>query len=160
MAPPQLGSTVPKLLPIAGIWVAPFTAYYLLLSGRIVAERMKTDVYIGDSAPSVRLPFPFPPFPPSTQERPSSNTRHIHRTNTSQDKPAYKAPPSHPATLIRSQANFLDVAPRLHLRLHRGTQRRQSEDLELHHGDAFWAEDCACGVGVDAPGELWDEWCG
>jgi len=38
---------VPKLLPIAGTWAAPFSLYYVLLSSRVLAQRMKTDVYFG-----------------------------------------------------------------------------------------------------------------
>jgi hypothetical protein len=40
---------------IAGSWAAPFTLYYLFLSGRIVAQRLKTEVFIGDTSTSVHF---------------------------------------------------------------------------------------------------------
>jgi len=36
-------------LAIAGTWAAPFTLYYIILSGRIVAQRIKSEVFIGDT---------------------------------------------------------------------------------------------------------------
>ncbi|KAE8452022.1 hypothetical protein EG329_002187 [Mollisiaceae sp. DMI_Dod_QoI] len=50
MAP--IGVAVPKLLPIAGTWAAPFTLYNIILSSRIVSQRIKNDHYIGDKLPS------------------------------------------------------------------------------------------------------------
>ncbi|KAF8863708.1 hypothetical protein BDZ45DRAFT_86432 [Acephala macrosclerotiorum] len=50
MAP--VGVSVPKLLPIAGTWAAPFTLYNLILSSRIVSQRLQHESYIGDSLPN------------------------------------------------------------------------------------------------------------
>ncbi|KAG4429566.1 hypothetical protein IFR05_014957 [Cadophora sp. M221] len=43
-----VGIAVPKLLPIAGTWAAPFTLYNIFLSNRIFSQRIKTEVYFGD----------------------------------------------------------------------------------------------------------------
>ncbi|KAH8778256.1 membrane-associated, eicosanoid/glutathione metabolism protein [Hyaloscypha sp. PMI_1271] len=79
-----VGLPVPKLLPIAGTWAAPFTLYFLLLSGRIVAQRLKTEVFIG------------------------------HTSNfTAKDaaNPAYKPKPDPLHVAIRCHSNFLDTVP-------------------------------------------------
>jgi hypothetical protein len=46
-------------LAIAGTWAAPFTLYYIILSGRIVAQRIKSEVFIGDNTtvPTLFLPI-------------------------------------------------------------------------------------------------------
>ncbi|CZS93137.1 hypothetical protein WAI453_000856 [Rhynchosporium graminicola] len=41
-------SAIPKLLPIAGAWAAPFTLYNIFLSSRIFSQRIKKEVYFGD----------------------------------------------------------------------------------------------------------------
>lgn len=43
-----LGVPVPKLAPVCGIWAVPFTAYMLLLSNRVIYQRLKNGQYIGD----------------------------------------------------------------------------------------------------------------
>ncbi|KAI4177037.1 MAG: hypothetical protein LQ343_000517 [Gyalolechia ehrenbergii] len=43
-----LGVPVPKLLPVCGLWAVPFTAYMLLLSNRVIYQRLKHGQYIGD----------------------------------------------------------------------------------------------------------------
>lgn len=50
MAP--IGLTVPKLLPIAGTWAAPFALYSLILSNRVVSQRVECNHFIGDKLPS------------------------------------------------------------------------------------------------------------
>ncbi|PMD20330.1 hypothetical protein NA56DRAFT_178255 [Hyaloscypha hepaticicola] len=45
----SVGLSATKLLPIAGSWAAPFTLYFLTLSSRVAAERLKTKVFIGDT---------------------------------------------------------------------------------------------------------------
>lgn len=44
--------TVPKLLPIAGTWAAPFALFSAYLSMSVVAERQKTLKFIGDKPDS------------------------------------------------------------------------------------------------------------
>ncbi|KAL2074132.1 hypothetical protein VTL71DRAFT_7910 [Oculimacula yallundae] len=44
----NVGISVPKLLPIAGAWAAPFTLYNIFLSSRIFSQRVKTEVFFGD----------------------------------------------------------------------------------------------------------------
>ncbi|KAI4206657.1 MAG: hypothetical protein LQ349_009914 [Xanthoria aureola] len=43
-----LGVPVPKMLPVTGAWTVPFTAYLLLLSNRVVYQRIKNKQWIGD----------------------------------------------------------------------------------------------------------------
>ncbi|KAL8751381.1 MAG: hypothetical protein Q9199_006453 [Rusavskia elegans] len=43
-----LGLPVPKMLPVTGAWTLPFTAYLLLLSNRVVYQRIKHKQWIGD----------------------------------------------------------------------------------------------------------------
>ncbi|KAL8899356.1 MAG: hypothetical protein Q9192_001609 [Flavoplaca navasiana] len=43
-----LGVPVPKMLPVTGVWTVPFTAYLLLLSNRVVYQRVKNKQWIGD----------------------------------------------------------------------------------------------------------------
>lgn len=45
--PQQLG--LPRL-PITGTWAAPFTLYYLVLSSRVLFERLRSEVFVGDYA--------------------------------------------------------------------------------------------------------------
>ncbi|KAN0114743.1 Membrane-associated, eicosanoid/glutathione metabolism (MAPEG) protein [Hyaloscypha variabilis] len=79
----KIGLQVPRLLSIAGTWAAPFTLYYIILSGRIVAQRIKSEVFIGDT------------------------------TTTTKDaaNPAYTPAPDPLQVAIRCHANFLDVVP-------------------------------------------------
>ncbi|MCJ1372639.1 hypothetical protein MMC20_003864 [Loxospora ochrophaea] len=43
-------STHPSYLAITGTWTAPFAAYLLLLSNRVVYHRLKHEKYLGDRA--------------------------------------------------------------------------------------------------------------
>ncbi|KAL8685709.1 MAG: hypothetical protein Q9218_007588 [Villophora microphyllina] len=43
-----LGVPVPKMLPVTGTWTLPFTAYLLLLSNRVVYQRIKNKQFLGD----------------------------------------------------------------------------------------------------------------
>jgi len=43
-----VGIPVPKLLPIAGTWAAPFALYNIFLSSRVFNQRVKTHIYFGD----------------------------------------------------------------------------------------------------------------
>ncbi|KAI4099601.1 MAG: hypothetical protein LQ339_005899 [Xanthoria mediterranea] len=43
-----LGVPVPKMLPVTGAWTVPFTVYLLLLSNRVVYQRIKNKQWIGD----------------------------------------------------------------------------------------------------------------
>ncbi|CZS90044.1 uncharacterized protein RAG0_01178 [Rhynchosporium agropyri] len=56
-------SAIPKLLPIAGAWAAPFTLYNIFLSSRIFSQRIKKEVYFGDKDTSVPLPLSLSPLP-------------------------------------------------------------------------------------------------
>jgi len=47
-----LGVPIPKMLPITGTWTAPFAAYLLFLSNRVVYHRLKHEKYFGDKLPS------------------------------------------------------------------------------------------------------------
>ncbi|KAL8995936.1 MAG: hypothetical protein Q9169_004437 [Polycauliona sp. 2 TL-2023] len=49
-----LGVPVPKMLPVTGIWTVPFTAYLLLLSNRVVYQRVKNKQWIGDKLNSTK----------------------------------------------------------------------------------------------------------
>ncbi|KAL8951059.1 MAG: hypothetical protein Q9222_002952, partial [Ikaeria aurantiellina] len=42
-----LGVPVPKMLPVTGTWTLPFTAYLLLLTNRVVYQRIKNKQWIG-----------------------------------------------------------------------------------------------------------------
>jgi len=50
--PQPLSLHVPRLLPITRTWTLPFTLYYLILSSRVVSERIKTEIYSSDSSSS------------------------------------------------------------------------------------------------------------
>ncbi|KAL8965960.1 MAG: hypothetical protein Q9197_006243 [Variospora fuerteventurae] len=47
-----LGVPVPKMLPVTGAWTLPFTAYLLLLSNRVVYQRVKNKQWIGSQLKS------------------------------------------------------------------------------------------------------------
>ncbi|KAI4158940.1 MAG: hypothetical protein LQ342_006973 [Letrouitia transgressa] len=48
-SPIGLGVPVPKILPVTGTWTLPFAAYLLVLSNRVMWQRVKHESYIGDS---------------------------------------------------------------------------------------------------------------
>ncbi|KAF6803079.1 membrane-associated proteins in eicosanoid and glutathione metabolism [Colletotrichum sojae] len=51
MSPNVIGlPTLPKLLPVTGAFALPFTAYYILLSLRVVKERIREKRYLGDGS--------------------------------------------------------------------------------------------------------------
>ncbi|KAF9875306.1 hypothetical protein CkaCkLH20_07126 [Colletotrichum karsti] len=43
-------TTIPKLLPVTGTFALPFTAYYAILSVRVVRERLQKEHYLGDNS--------------------------------------------------------------------------------------------------------------
>ncbi|TPX12670.1 uncharacterized protein E0L32_000847 [Thyridium curvatum] len=43
-------TTMPKLLPVTGSFALPFTAYFTLLSLRVVRQRLSSKKYLGDSS--------------------------------------------------------------------------------------------------------------
>ncbi|KAK1580055.1 membrane-associated, eicosanoid/glutathione metabolism protein [Colletotrichum navitas] len=43
-------TTVPRLLPVTGTFVLPFTVYYAFLSLRVVGERLKDKQYLGENS--------------------------------------------------------------------------------------------------------------
>ncbi|KAI9881101.1 MAG: hypothetical protein M1830_008259 [Pleopsidium flavum] len=47
-----LGVPVPKMLPVTGTWTLPFAAYLLVLSNRVVMNRINNKKYLGDSLDS------------------------------------------------------------------------------------------------------------
>lgn len=103
----EMGSTVglpvSKLLPIA-----PFTLYYLLLSGRNVAQRLKTEVFIGHTSTFTAKDAANPTYRPKPDP--------LHGRNPL------------PLQLPRHRS------PRLHLPHHRRTERRKPQDAQLYHG--------------------------
>lgn len=41
-----LGVPMPMMLPVTGLWTAPFAAYYLFLQNRIVYHRLSNKAYV------------------------------------------------------------------------------------------------------------------
>jgi len=48
--PSPIAVAVPKMLPITGSWTLPFAAYLMVLSGRVVSERLKSKSYFGEKS--------------------------------------------------------------------------------------------------------------
>ncbi|KAI1214142.1 membrane-associated, eicosanoid/glutathione metabolism protein [Annulohypoxylon truncatum] len=87
-------------LPVTGAFALPFAAYYIFLSGRVVRQRLKYGVAIGDRVPPPP-PTPNSPSPTSPQPQYSNKTTPsgIHTTND----------PLH--LLTRAQQNFAEFVP-------------------------------------------------
>ncbi|KAI0893839.1 membrane-associated, eicosanoid/glutathione metabolism protein [Annulohypoxylon nitens] len=89
-------TTQPGLhLPVTGVFALPFAAYYTFLSARVVVQRLKQRVAIGDCVPSSPASSSPSPPPSSTNTTPSG----IH---TSAD-PLLRS--------TRSQQNFAEFVP-------------------------------------------------
>ncbi|KAI1446361.1 membrane-associated, eicosanoid/glutathione metabolism protein [Annulohypoxylon stygium] len=86
-------------LPVTGAFALPFAAYYIFLSARVVVQRLKQRVAIGDCVPSSPASSSPSPSPPPTN---TSNTTTPSGIQTSTD----------PLLLTtRSQQNFAEFVP-------------------------------------------------